>query len=375
MQPFLDLRKINSRDRDQILDAISNVFDSGWYVLGQNVYEFEKEFAQYCGTDFCVGTGNGLDALKLIFRAYCELGSLKAGDEVLVPANTYIASILAITENALNPVLVEPNLKTFNMDLRKIEASITSKTRAILAVHLYGYVADMEAIHNLAKKHDLIVIEDCAQAHGAQLRDRLVGNLSDAAGFSFYPGKNLGAIGDGGAVTTNNITLADTIRSLSNYGSKIKYENEFKGVNSRLDELQASVLRVKLKRLNEDNERRRNIAEIYSTGINNDHVILPSLDDTIPDRLSHVWHLYVVRSKHRNLLSSHLEANGIQTIIHYPIPPHRQVAFSDWGHSSFPITDLIHEQVLSLPISPVMDKSEIENVIKAVNSFVVIPAV
>ena len=287
----------------------------------------------------------------------------------LVPA--HIASILAITENALHPVLVEPNLETYNIDLRKIEAIITPKI-AILVVHLYGYVVDMEAIRNLAEKYDLIVIEDCAQAHGAQLRDRLAGNLSDAAGFSFYPGKNLGAIGDGGAVTTNNIALADTIRSISNYGSKIKYENELKGVNSRLDELQASVLRVKLKRLNEDNERRRNIAELYSKHINNDHVILPTLDDSLPDRLSHVWHLYVVRSKHRNSLSSHLEANGIQTIIHYPIPPHRQVAFSEWENCSLPITDLIHDQVLSLPISPVMDKSEVESVINAVNSFVVV---
>ena len=381
MIKFLDLQKINARDGQEIKEAVNRVIDSGWYLLGKEVKAFEEEFASYCETKYCVGVANGLDALRLIFKAYIELGKLKEGDEVIVPANTYIASILSISDNRLKPVLVEPNLHTYNLDENLIEAAITNKTKAILLVHLYGQNAMTDKIKALAKKHNLLLIEDAAQAHGAEFKGKKTGNLGDAAGFSFYPGKNLGALGDAGAVTTNNEKLAKTIRALANYGSNKKYINKYQGLNSRLDEIQAAVLSVKLKYIDSDIEKRRTIAKMYLEGIKNPNIILPSISISISTSSStsvsssssssnHVWHLFVIRTPNRDALQKYLLENNIQTLIHYPMPPHKQEAYKKWNDLSFPITEKIHREVLSLPISPVMEMEEVERVVGIINNFI-----
>ena len=365
MIKFLDLQKINALHKDELLKAFNRVLDSGWYIMGTELEQFETEFATYCGTKHAIGVANGLDALILIIRAYKEMGFMKDGDEIIVPANTYIASILAITSNNLVPVLVEPDIVTYNIDPMLIEAKITSKTKAILPVHLYGQLCDMTKINKIAQKHNLKIIEDCAQAHGAIFNDKKAGNWGDAAGFSFYPGKNLGALGDGGAITTNNDELATCIRALMNYGSHIKYQNLYKGVNSRLDELQAALLSVKLKHLDSETAIKRVIAHKYCAEITNPKIILPKKNDDY----AHVWHLFVIRTENRNDLQQYLTDNGIQTVIHYPIPPHKQKAFQELNHENFPISEAIHNTVISLPLSPVMTFSEVETIIKLINSF------
>lgn len=365
MIKFLDLQEINSRHRDELIDAVSKTIDSGWYITGNNLSSFEGEFSKYCGTRNCIGVANGLDALTLTLRAWKHLGKIEEGDEVIVPANTYIASILAITENRLKPVLVEPDENTFNLCIKRIGAAISSKTKAILAVHLYGQMADMPAIIDLAAKHNLLVLEDAAQAHGASIGGRKAGNWGNAAGFSFYPGKNLGALGDGGAITTNDDELAHTLRALRNYGSHEKYLNNLQGVNSRLDEVQAAVLLVKLRHLDSDNNWRRKIANHYIKNICNPLLNLPKSQS----EESHVWHLFVVRSKHRQALQAHLAKSDIQTLIHYPIPPHKQQAYSNWNDQSYPITESIHEEVLSLPIGPHLSISDIQTIVERINEF------
>jgi len=369
---FLDLKKINAAYRTDLLDACSRVIDSGWYIGGKELQQFEADFAEYCGTRFCVGVANGLDALTLTLRAWRELGKLALGDEVIVPANTYIASILAITENGLVPVLVEPDEKSFNLHPSKIEALITPKTRVIMAVHLYGQLADMPVITAIAKKHNLLVLEDSAQAHGAQTNNKKAGNWGDASGFSFYPGKNLGALGDAGAITTNDPDLVEVLKALRNYGSHEKYKNIMLGVNSRLDEIQAAMLGVKLKHLDKEAEARRKIADAYMRSIRNSHISLPLPYETdVLTFTEHAWHLFVVRSAHRDKLQQHLAENGVQTLIHYPIPPHQQEAYKnyDFSSQSFPVTELIHNEILSLPISPVMTHEQAMKVIEVCNSF------
>ena len=367
MIKFLDLKKVNDAHGDEISAAIQRVLDSGWYLLGAEVSSFEEEFAEYCGAKHCLGVANGLDALILILMGYRELGVMQAGDEVIVPANTYIASILAISRAGLKPVLVEPDKLTYNIDPTLIEAAITERTKAIMAVHLYGQCADMDVINAIAKNHDLKVIEDAAQAHAATCRGRKAGSLGDAAGFSFYPGKNLGCLGDGGAVTTDDVDLATAIRALRNYGSEKKYHNQYQGMNSRLDEIQAAILRVKLKALNGDTEKRRKVAEAYLSGLTSQSsgLILPY----VADYGAPAWHLFVVRTSQRDLLAEHLKQQGVQTVIHYPIPPHHQVAYPEFSGYSLPITERIHDEVLSLPISPVMTDEDISSVIDAVLSF------
>ncbi|MES2893451.1 MAG: DegT/DnrJ/EryC1/StrS family aminotransferase [Bacteroidota bacterium] len=362
---FLDLQAINQQHRTQLREAFDRVLDSGWYILGNEVTQFEKEFANYTGTKHAIGVANGLDALVLIIRAYKELGLFKDGDEILVPSNTYIASILAISANDLVPVLVEPSLSSYNIDPALIESCITSRTVGILPVHLYGQLCEMTAINLIAKKHGLKVIEDCAQAHGARLNNMQAGSLGDAAGFSFYPGKNLGALGDAGAVTTNDPQLASTIRALLNYGSDVKYHNLFKGVNSRLDELQAALLGVKLKQLDSETTARRAVAKRYLTNITNPGIILPS----VPVWEAHAWHLFVIRTAERDRLQEYLTQHGIQTLIHYPIPPHKQAAYHEWNGRSYLVSEKIHKEVLSLPISPVIPESDIERVIEVINEF------
>lgn len=370
MIPFLDLKAINGQYRDDLIKAATDVIDSGWYVQGQQVSAFEEEFANYCGTKHAIGVANGLDALILILRAYKELGKLKEGDEIIVPANTYIASILAITENRLKPILVEPHESTYNLDPNLIERSITPKTKAVLAVHLYGQLADMPTINAISQKHNLLVIEDSAQSHGAQVDGRRAGNWGDASGFSFYPGKNLGALGDAGAVTTNDDDLAQAIRALGNYGSHKKYENLYQGVNSRLDEMQAALLRVKLKNLDYETRRRQEIATMYINGIKNDAIVLPLQPNMTPlSRHDCVWHLFVIRTKVREKLQAYLTERSVQTLIHYPIAPHHQKAYKNWQPQSYPITEAIHDEVLSLPISPVLDDESVNRVISIINDF------
>ena len=370
MISFLDLKSVNSEMSGELLAACKRVIDSGWYIAGNELQDFESAFADYCGTKYCVGVANGLDALILTLRAWKELGKLKEGDEVLVPANTYIASILAITENRLVPVLVEPNPQTFNLCPEHILKSITPKTKAIIAVHLYGQLADMPAILTIAQEHDLLLLEDSAQAHGASIQGRKAGNWGNASGFSFYPGKNLGALGDGGAITSNDAELVDTLRALRNYGSHERYKNLYQGVNSRLDEIQAAMLGVKLRYLDQHTQQRKAIANTYLKNIKNPHIELPlsaSVDAEVFD--SHVWHLFVIRSNKRNELQQHLTACGVQTLIHYPIPPHKQSAYPQLNEKSFPVSELIHQQVLSLPIGPTMTMADVNAVIKACNSF------
>jgi dTDP-4-amino-4,6-dideoxygalactose transaminase len=370
--PFLDLKAINAQYRDELVQACARVVDSGWYIQGAEVKAFEQEFSEYCGTRHCIGVANGLDALILVLRAWKEMGKLKEGDEVIVPANTYIASILAITENRLTPVLVEPDLVTYNISPANIRAAITDKTKAIVAVHLYGQLADMPEIMSIANEHKLFVLEDSAQAHGAAINGKKAGNWGHASGFSFYPGKNLGALGDAGAVTTNDDELAQTIRALGNYGSHKKYENLYQGVNSRLDEIQAAMLRVKLKHLDAETKRRREIAAAYNSGIKNPAVVLPIQNPelNIQNYQTHAWHLFVISTQYREALQQHLSEQGIQTLIHYPVAPHRQKAYKGWSDNCYPITEAMHQEVLSLPISPVMVDEHIHLVIKACNSFV-----
>jgi dTDP-4-amino-4,6-dideoxygalactose transaminase len=362
--PFLDLKAINARHRDDLISAFTRVLDSGWYLQGSSVREFEDEFAVYCGSTHCIGVANGLDALTLTLRAWIELGRLNVGDEVIVPANTYIASILAITENRLIPVLVEPDELTYNLSCSRVLGALTPRTKVILPVHLYGKVSPMREIMSIANEHNLLVLEDCAQAHGSTVEGIKAGVWGHAAGFSFYPGKNLGALGDGGAVVTDDSELAAMIRQLGNYGSAKKYVNDVKGVNSRLDELQAAILSVKLKRLDADNSKRRKVAAQYCEQINNPHINIPSLGG-----LEHVYHLFVVRTRFRELLATHLYNKDVATLIHYPIPPHKQKGFLEFSDLNLPVTELIHREVLSLPISPLMTKSEIDKVITACNNF------
>ena len=371
MIPFLDLKAMNAQYREELLQAAARVIDSGWYIQGEEVSAFEQEFAAYCGTQYCVGVANGLDALALTLRAWKVLRKLQEGDEVIVPANTYIATILAITENRLKPVLVEPDELTYNLCPIKTSAAITDKTRAIVAVHLYGQIAPMPEIMALAAQHKLLVLEDSAQAHGASLNGKKTGSWGHASGFSFYPGKNLGALGDSGAVTTNDAELVQIIRALGNYGSHKKYENHYQGVNSRLDEIQAAWLRVKLRHLDAEIRRRRKIAAAYLEGIVNPGIKLPVQLSTLSTQsnLGHVWHLFVVRCKQRERLQTHLAAQGIQTLIHYPIPPHQQQAYTVWGRQSYPVTETIHQEILSLPINAVISNDQLSVVLGAINEF------
>ncbi len=366
MIKFLDLQTVNLSHQQEIEDALLQTFRSGWYLLGEKVQTFEKQLSAYCNVPHAIGVGNGLDALRLIFRAYIELGIMKEGDEVLVPANTYIASLLAITDNRLVPVLVEPDIETYNIDLAKIEEKISSKTKAILLVHLHGSIVFSDEIKTLSEKYNLKIVEDNAQAIGAVWNNQKSGSLGDAAGFSFYPGKNLGALGDAGAVSCQDEALARCIRTLANYGSQKKYINQYQGYNSRLDEIQAAVLSVKLKYLDEENKRRKDIAERYLTEIINPEIVLPH--HKIEEN-SHVYHLFVIRTENRDRLQKYLEENEIQTLIHYPVPPHHQQAYSQLKELQLPITEKIHNEVLSLPISPVMTDDEVTQIIKTLNSF------
>lgn len=365
MVDFLNLQKINNRYEHELKEACARVIDSGWYILGTELTNFEQEYASWCGVKHAIGVANGLDALTLVFRAWKEMGQLHSGDEVIVPANTYIASVLAITQNDLVPVLVEPDALTFNLEENGIRNAITNKTKAILPVHLYGQISPMEEIMEIALAHNLLVLEDCAQAHGAAINRRQAGAWGHAAGFSFYPGKNLGALGDAGAVVTNDTQLAEMLMALRNYGSHEKYKNKYQGVNSRLDEIQAAMLRVKLRYLDNDNILRRHIAQRYLNEINNINISLPTVTHTE----GHVWHLFVIQTTYREELQRYLSSYGIQTLIHYPLPPHKQQAYNHLNNLVLPITENMHERVLSLPMDPNMSKNDIDKVIKVVNSF------
>lgn len=361
MIKFLDLEKINNRFRNEMDARIKDVLDSGWYLSGKYNEEFAGNFAKYCGTKHAVGVANGLDAINLIIRGF----GFGPGDEIIVPANTYIATILAVSENGCTPVLVEPDINTYNIDPEKIEEKITPRTKAIIVVHLYGQAVQMAKIWEIAKKYNLKVIEDAAQAHGAIYDGKRVGNLSDAAAFSFYPGKNLGALGDAGGVVTNDTELFNKIYAIANYGSDRKYHHIYKGVNSRMDEIQAALLDVKLAHLDADNARRREIAKYYRENITNPKIILPKTYD----ENAHVWHVFVVRTENRDELCKYLNDNDIQTNIHYPTPPHKQGAYSEWNDQSFPITQEIHQTCMSLPISPVMTDDEVKKVVEVVNEY------
>ena len=369
---FLDLQKINAQYAAELKQAAADVIDSGWFLTGERVASFEKNLAQFNNSKHIIGVANGLDALRLILKAYIDMGIMQEGDEVIVPANTYIASLLAISDNRLVPVLVEPNLQSYNLDIDLIQQAITPKTKAIMVVHLYGQVCWNDKLVEIAKSNNLKIIEDNAQAIGAIFSGTKTGNLGDAAGFSFYPGKNLGALGDAGAVSTNDDQLAERVRALGNYGSKKKYVNEFQGLNSRLDELQAAFLDVKLKYIDTENQYRRQIAQRYLSEINNPNIILPvpvTTQFSPAENKEHVWHLFVIRCEKRDALQNYLAEKGIQTLIHYPIPPNKQLAYKELNHLNFPITNTIHDQVLSLPISPVITDDEVSMVIQAVNSF------
>jgi dTDP-4-amino-4,6-dideoxygalactose transaminase len=365
MIKFLDIQKINAQYDKELKEAASRVIDSGWYLMGKELETFETDYASFCDVEFCLGVANGLDALRLIFKAYIEMGVMKKGDEVIVPANTYIASVLAISDNDLIPVFVEPNLETYNLDSNKIEAAITNKTKAILTVHLYGQNSIDDQMLEICSRHDLKLIEDGAQSHGAIWNGKVSGAIGDAAGHSFYPGKNLGALGDAGAVTTNDKELANIISALRNYGSHKKYENKHQGLNSRLDEIQAAFLTVKLKHIESDINARKRVANYYLENIKNLKIILPK----VLDQNGHVWHLFVVRTEKREELQKYLNDNGIQTLIHYPIAPNKQEAYKEFNHLSFSITEQIHNEVLSLPLSAVMCKKDIDKVIKMLNEY------
>jgi len=365
MIKFLDLQKINAQYELELKEAAHRVIDSGWYLLGEELQTFETSYALFCGTKYCLGVGNGLDALRLIFKAYIELGIMQIGDEIIVPANTYIASVLAITDNNLIPVFVEPNNETYNLDTSKIEKEITSKTKGILTVHLYGQNSIDAKMLEICKKHDLKLIEDSAQSHGASWNGKTMGSIGDAAGHSFYPGKNLGALGDAGAVTTNDEKLYLAIKALRNYGSHKKYENCYQGLNSRLDEIQAAFLKVKLKYVQQDILSRRKVAYYYLENIDNEKIILPK----VINNRGHVWHLFVIRVRQRDVLQKYLLENGVQTLIHYPIPPHQQKAYEAYNHLSFPISEKIHTEVLSLPIHALMSGNDKEKVVSVLNKF------
>ncbi len=370
MIPFLDLKKVNQQYQDELKAACNRVIDSGWYIGGQELEKFEQNFATYCGTKFAIGVANGLDALILTLRAWKELGKLQDGDEVIVPANTYIASILAITANHLKAVLVEPDVDSLNISVEALEQAITPHTKAILAVHLYGQLADMPKIMQLAQQHHLLVLEDSAQAHGAEMQGIRAGHWGDASGFSFYPGKNLGALGDAGAVTTNDAELASMLKALRNYGSHEKYKNLVSGVNSRLDEIQAAMLDVKLKYLDQETVHRRQIANLYLSKIKNTYLKLPLNQLDALEYKQHVWHLFVLQTEYRDQLQQYLLENGVQTLIHYPIPPHKQQAYKEWNDLSFPVTERIHQQVLSLPMGSTLTLDEAEKVINLCNAFI-----
>lgn len=371
MIKFLDIQKINQQHGAEIEERMLKTFRSGWYLLGEEVKQFEKNLSAYIGAKHAIGVANGLDALRLILNAYIHTGVMKPGDEIIVPANTYIASLLAITDNGLVPVLVEPDLSNYNIDITAIEEKVTGRTKAIMIVHLYGLAVFSEELKEIAQRHNLKIIEDNAQAIGAEWNGIKTGNLGDAAGFSFYPGKNLGALGDGGAVTTNDDALAATIRALANYGSKEKYVNIYKGLNSRLDEIQAAVLDVKLQYIDNDNKKRKEVAQFYLENIKHAEIILPALEGGTSASASneHVWHLFVIRTKNRQKLQQYLSDNGIHTLIHYPTPPHKQGAYKEYNHLTFPITEQIHNEVLSLPISQVMEQKEIQHIVDTINKF------
>lgn len=361
MISFLDLEKVNNRFRQEIDMRIKDILDRGWYLQGEENEKFCQNFASYCGSKYALGVGNGLDALRLIIKAY----GFGKGDEIIVPANTYIATILAITDNGCTPILVEPDINTYNINPDLIEAAITPRTKAIMVVHLYGQAVEMEKIWKIARKHDLKVFEDSAQAHGAKYQGRMTGNLSDAAAFSFYPGKNLGCLGDGGAITTNDEGIYQKVKALANYGSDRKYHHIYKGLNSRLDEIQAAVLDIKLPYLDADNKRRREISTYYRNNINNPLIVLPKTYD----EEAHVWHVFAVRTKERDRFQEYLRSKGVQTIIHYPTPPHKQEAYKEWNNRSYPITEQIHKEIISLPISPVMTDDEVVELVRIVNEY------
>ena len=373
MIAYLPLLKINNLHDQELRAAVNRVLDSGWYLKGDATRQFEAHYAEYIGTRYCIGCGNGLDALKLILQAYIEMGVMQQGDEVIVPANTYIASILAITACGLTPVLVEPDINTFQIDDTKIEAAITSRTRAIMIVHLYGRCAYTDRIGDICRQHGLKLIEDNAQSHGCQYLSALnskfsipkrTGSFGSAAAHSFYPGKNLGALGDAGAVTTDDEELASVVRSLGNYGSSTKYVHDYQGCNSRIDELQAAMLDVKLQYLDEENNRRKEIAALYISKVTNPLIRMPKCDDR-----DCVWHIFPVLCEHRDRLQQYLKDNGVETQIHYPIPPHKQRCYSDWNNLSFPITEQIHAQELSIPCHQAMTKKEVDEIINLLNSF------
>ncbi|MDD3944751.1 MAG: DegT/DnrJ/EryC1/StrS family aminotransferase [Bacteroidales bacterium] len=362
---FLNLKKITEKYSYEIHEAVKRVINSGSYLQGKEVLDFEENYSNYIGTDYCIGVANGLDALRLILKAYIELNVMKRGDEIIVPSNTFIASILAITDNRLIPVLVEPNLDTYQIDENRIEKAISPRTKGIMIVHLYGQCSYTEKIGTLCKQYNLKLIEDNAQAHGCLYNHKRTGSIGDAAGHSFYPGKNLGALGDAGAVTTNNPDLAEVIRALGNYGSRIKYHCDYSGLNSRLDEIQAAILNVKLKHLDESISLRKEVAKYYNDNITNPKIILPNIFDWN----QHVFHIFAIRCKERDRLQAYLTENGIQTIIHYPVPPHKQECYKEWNEISLPVTELIHETELSLPMSPCLNKEEIKKVVEVINNF------
>lgn len=372
MIPFYDLKSLNAPYMDGFLESVKRVVASGIHMIGKETEAFESRYAAYCGARHCIGVGNGLDALTLVLRAYKEMGLMQDGDEVIVPANTYIATILSISENHLTPILVEPDIKTYNLDSARIEEAITDRTRAIMVVHLYGQPADMAPIMDIAKKYKLKIVEDAAQAHGARCQGAMAGALGDAGCFSFFPGKNLGALGDAGAVTTSDDALADAIRSLRNYGearfkdlTQRKYMNTYKGRNSRMDEIQAAFLSAKLENLEDDTNIRRGIAEFYLGAIDNPEIVLPF----VPEWADPAWHLFVVRTRQRERFREYMESAGIKTLIHYPIPPHKQQAYSEWNHLSYPITEKIHAEVLSIPLHPNLSGQDQQTIVDAVNRF------
>lgn len=361
MIPFLDLYNINKRFEEEIKDRVNKVIDSGWYIQGQENENFANNFARYCGAKYCLGVANGLDALKIIIKAY----GFGKGDEIIVPSNTFIASILAISENNCNPIFVEPDLNTYVLDPKLIEAKITPNTKAIILVHLYGYITNIDQIKQIAQKYNLKLIEDSAQAHGAIRNQKRAGNIGDAAGFSFYPGKNLGALGDGGCITTNDLNLYENCKAIANYGSDYKYHHIYKGVNSRLDEIQAAILDVKLKYLEADNARRQKISQYYRSNIKNSKIILPSTDD----ELAHVWHIFAIRTNDRERLIKYLNDHEIQTNIHYPTAPHHQLAYKEMKDYSYPISEKIHREILSIPMSPILTDLDVDYVVSVLNKY------
>ena len=366
MIDFLNLKKVNKQYADELKQAAAEVIDSGWYLRGKQLQRFEKSLSGYTGTSYCIATGNGLDALRLIFRAWMEMGHLDEGDEVIVPAHTFIASILAITDCGLTPVLAEPSLETYNLDISRVEEQITNKTKAIMVVHLYGRACWSRQLEELAEKYNLRIIEDNAQAIGAEWKEKKTGSLGHAAAYSFYPGKNLGALGDSGAVTTDDKETAGVVRSIANYGSVEKYRNDYKGLNSRMDEIQAAFLNIKLKYLDRENQHRRKVAEFYHKNIDNPDIILPGMPE---NPLSHVWHVFAIRHSERDRLQKYLTEKDIQCLIHYPIPPHKQKAYKEWSTLHLPITEKVHSEELSLPISPVLTIDEASIVTDSLNNF------